>query len=79
VAGAEPGALLRLAAAQASKGGVLLGWLDEMDGGMSSWLRLLPCEGDLGGFDTARAEAIFSTQISHLRLVNTGVEVKPVT
>jgi hypothetical protein len=77
VAGAEPGAILRLAAAQAGKDGVLLGWLDEMDGGVSSWLRLRPCEEVAGGFQAA-AETLFSTQISHLRLVNTGVEVRPV-
>jgi hypothetical protein len=78
VAGAEPLALLRLAAAQAGKEGVLLGWLDEMDGGVSNWLRLRPCADDDGGFQSAPAEALFSTQISHLRLVNTGVEVRPV-
>jgi hypothetical protein len=78
VAGAEPLGILRLAAAQAGKGGVLFGWLDEMDGGVSNWLRLRPCEDATVGFQAAPAEAIFSTQISHLRLVNTGVEIKPV-
>jgi hypothetical protein len=78
VAGAEPQAILRLAAAQAGKDGVLLGWLDEMDGGVSKWLRLRPGADAAGGFQAAPAEAIFSAQISHLRLVNTGVEVKPV-
>jgi hypothetical protein len=78
VAGAKPDALLHLAAAQAGKDGVLLGWLDEMDGGASSWLRLLPCEGDMIGFDAASAEAIFSTRISHLRIGNTGLKVRSV-
>ena len=40
VAGAGPQALLRLAAAQASSDGLLLGWVDEMDGGSTNWLRL---------------------------------------
>ena len=44
MAGGEPEALLRLAAAQAGKDGILLGWLDEMDGGESRWLRLRPGE-----------------------------------
>ena len=78
VAGAEPEAILRLAAAQAGKGGVLLGWLDEMDGGKSEWIRLLPCPDADGGFQAAPAGALFSTQISHLRIANTGVEVRPV-
>ena len=78
VAGAEPQALLRLAAAQADKEGILLGWLDEIDGGVSSWLRLRPCADAADGFQAAAAEALFSAQISHLRLVNTGVEVRPV-
>jgi len=78
VAGAEPQALLRLAAAQAGKDGVLLGWLDEMDGGMSNWLRLRPCEDVAGSYHVASAGALFSTQISHLRLANTGLEVRPV-
>jgi hypothetical protein len=78
VAGAEPLALLSLAAAQAGNDGVLLGWLDEMDSGVSNWLRLRPCEGDAGSFDAAPVEAIFSTQISHLRLDNTGLKVRPV-
>lgn len=78
VAGAEPQAILRLAASQAGKDGVLLGWLDEIDGGVSKWLRLRPCTDDAGGFVSAPAGAIFSAQISHLRLGNTGVEVRPV-
>lgn len=78
VAGAKPEAILRLAAAQAGKDGVLLGWLDETDGGKSDWLRLLPCTDMESGFQAAPAGALFSTQISHLYLANTGVEVRPV-
>jgi len=39
-AGAQLQDLLRLAAAQAGDGGVLLGCVDEMNGGSTSWLRL---------------------------------------
>lgn len=42
VAGGEPQALLRLAAAQAGAGGVLFGWVDETEGGSTNWLRLIP-------------------------------------
>ena len=40
LAGAQPHDLLRLAAAQAGEGGVLLGCVDEANGGSSNWLRL---------------------------------------
>jgi hypothetical protein len=78
VAGAELQALLRLAAAQAGKDGVLLGLLDEMDGGVSNWLRLRPSADVDGGFREVPDEALFSAQISHLRLDNTGLKVRPV-
>lgn len=40
VAGGNAQALLNLAAAQAGSGGILLGWVDEMDGSTTNWLRL---------------------------------------
>ena len=40
LAGAQPQDLLRLAAAQAGDGGVLLGCVDETNGGSTNWLRL---------------------------------------
>lgn len=40
LAGAPPQDLLRLANAQAGDDGVLLGCVDEMDGGSTNWLRL---------------------------------------
>lgn len=40
LAAAQPQDLLRLAAVQAGAGGALLGCVDEMDGGFTSWLRL---------------------------------------
>lgn len=75
VAGAESLALLRLAGAQAGKGGVLLGWVDEMDGGSSNWLRLRPCDEANGDFCAASAATLFSPQISRLRLASSGLEV----
>jgi hypothetical protein len=39
---AQPQDLLRLASAQMGQGGVLLGCVDETDGGSSHWLRLRP-------------------------------------
>jgi hypothetical protein len=77
VAGAESLALLRLAGAQTGAGGVLLGWVDEMDGGSSNWLRLKPCDDANGDFCAASAETLFSSQISRLRLTGSGLEVSP--
>jgi hypothetical protein len=76
VAGAEPQALMRLATAQAGKDGVLLGWLDEMDGGKTGWLRLRPCAETNAGFIATSAEKLFSPGISHLRLAKTGLETR---
>jgi hypothetical protein len=68
VAGGDPCSLLRLAAVQANKDGVLLGWLDEMSGGTTSWLRLKPCEPAPGSYVAASEESLFSTGPSNLRL-----------
>lgn len=76
VAGGDPLSLMRLAAAKAGEGGVLLGWLDEMDGGETNWVRLRPCEDVSGKFVAASAETLFSRQISHLRLEAVQVEMK---
>ena len=63
----EPHALLRLAAAQAGKGGVLLGWVDEMEGGSSNWLRLRCTDDPADNFAPARTvEDIFVSEISHI-------------
>lgn len=60
-------ALLRLAAAQSGRGGVLLGWVDEMDGGSSNWLRLRCEDEPADNFSPARtADDIFSSEISHI-------------
>ncbi|MDO8990240.1 MAG: hypothetical protein Q7U91_11485 [Sideroxyarcus sp.] len=68
VAGTDPGALLRLAAAQAGNGGILLGWLDEMAGGETNWLRLRPSAEAGASFVAAAPDMLFSPQISHVRL-----------
>ena len=76
VAGSEPQALMRLAAAQAGNGGVLLGWVDEMEGGASNWLRLRSCEDADGEYCAAAAETLFSPHVSHLRLSSAGLEAR---
>lgn len=76
VAGSEPQALMRLASAQAGNGGVLLGWLDEMDGGTSNWLRLRPCEDTGGDYCEASTTTLFSRHISHLRLAGAVLEAR---
>jgi hypothetical protein len=74
VAGGAPGALMRLAAAQAGKDGILLGWLDEMSGGETRWLRLRPCKEINDDYIAATTETMFSAQISHLRLLGMGLD-----
>lgn len=46
MAGGNPASLLQLATARMEPAGVLLGWVDDMNGGSSHWLRLLPEVGD---------------------------------
>ncbi|BCK86502.1 hypothetical protein MIZ01_0264 [Sideroxyarcus emersonii] len=71
MAGASPQALLRLAGAQGGHGGVLLGWVDEMDGGESNWLRLLPCDTAVhADISAVPATAMFSSQATHLCLTH---------
>jgi hypothetical protein len=76
VAGAGPEALLRLASAQAGKDGLLLGWVDEMAGGETSWLRLQPSHDATEGYIEAAAESLFSPHASHLRLAGKGIQVR---
>lgn len=69
IAATKPADLLRLAAAQAGSGGVLLGWVDEMEGGSSNWLRLHRDAAEGVNFIPARSDnEIFSPAISHLRI-----------
>jgi hypothetical protein len=75
VAGAGPEALLRLAAAQSGKAGLLLGWVDEMAGGESNWLRLMPGD-EKAGNGAVPAGSLFSPRVSHLLLADKGVSVR---
>lgn len=62
-------ALLRLAAAQSGKDGVLLGWVDEMEGGSTNWLRLRPAaEAGLNFVPTMSSNEIYSPATSHVRI-----------
>jgi hypothetical protein len=65
VAGGEPQALLELAAAQAGSDGLLLGWVDEMEGGTTSWLRLRPATADAGA---ESAQHLFQPGVRLLRV-----------
>jgi len=75
LAGAQPLALLRLAAAQTDKADALLGWVDEMDGGSSQWLRLGRCTAEGNDFVAAAQEEMFSAAVSHLRIAAAGLQV----
>lgn len=68
VAGADPQALLRLAAAQCRAGGLLLGWVDEMQGGATNWLRLLPGGNVTEACAPLMAEQLFSNGLRHVRV-----------
>lgn len=76
VAGGGMQSLLQLAAAQVGEDGLLLGWLDETDGGESKWLRLLPCDVSERGFVTAPVQTLFAGQVSRLRLTEKALEVR---
>jgi hypothetical protein len=73
VAGGNPEGLMRLAGAQAGGGGVLLGWLDEMAGGETCWLRLHPTE--VREFAAPPAARLFSEHVSHICLRRDGLDL----
>ncbi len=83
VAGAEPDALLRLAAAQAGAGagagagadGVLLGWVDEMEGGVTNWLRLRHGAAEDSSSVPVTPDEVFSPEVSHLLITESGLSV----
>ena len=56
IAAAQPQDLLRLAAVQAGAGGVLLGCVDETDGGFTHWLRLRRSTAEKYDFEEAFAD-----------------------
>ncbi|MDP1634554.1 MAG: hypothetical protein Q8L69_07710 [Gallionellaceae bacterium] len=66
VAGAGPQALLRLAAAQCGEGGIMLGRVDEMQGGATNWLRLVPCGKAAGEAALLAAEQLFMPGLTHV-------------
>ena len=76
LAGGEPQALLRLAGRQTGNSGILLGWLDEMAGGETNWLRLRPGEDDHDDYIVVSAETLFATQFSHIRISDKELEAK---
>jgi hypothetical protein len=73
---AQPQALLRLAAAQAGDDGLLLGWVDEMDGGSTNWLRLRGSATEEIDFVPAFSDEIFSPDVSHLCIAGTDLRVR---
>ena len=77
VADAQPQAFLRLAGAQAGDGGLLLGWVDEIDGGSTHWLRLRGGATEKNGFIPALSDEMFSTNVSHVRITATDVCIRP--
>ncbi|HLP98928.1 MAG TPA: hypothetical protein VK149_10820 [Sideroxyarcus sp.] len=75
IAGGTPQSLLQLAAAQCGNAGVLLGWVDEMEGGSSLWLRLTPCAEISGSTPQAvSAAAMYAPEITHLQVAGGGVQ-----
>lgn len=71
--------VLELAAVQMGNGGVLLGWVDEMDGGITTWLRLYHCQADESCFVPAFAREIFTRGVSHLFIDANNVLVRHVS
>jgi hypothetical protein len=74
-AGANPLDLLLLAAAQAGEAGLLLGMVDEMDGGSTNWLRLRPGTVNENTRVQTTAEGLFSPDISHVHVLAKGMEL----
>jgi hypothetical protein len=71
----DPLDVLRLAVARRGARGILLGWVDETEQGITSWLRLCPAAGAAGGFRAARTEEVFSAEATHIRIVSGGLEI----
>ncbi len=71
----KPAALVRLAAAQCGPAGMLLGWVDEPGAGSTSWLRLRPAMGEVGGFQAALFEDVFALDATYLNVSRDGLEI----
>lgn len=74
-AGVQQHALLQLVAAQVGSAGLLLGWVDEMEGGSTNWLRLHPVQPDERICTAATRGEIFSPSASHLLIEGSNVQV----
>jgi hypothetical protein len=69
IAGSDLNAVLALVAAQAGKRGVLLGFVDEFNGGATNWLRLRPVQTPAGiTADTSTKDNILLNGISILEI-----------
>jgi hypothetical protein len=75
VAGANPLDLVRLAAAQVGKAGLLLGMVDEMNGGSTNWLRLRPGADNANIRFQATAEGLFMPEVSQVHVLARGMEL----
>lgn len=74
-AGTEPQAALQLAAAQTGSDGVLLGWVDEMDGGSTNWLRLRASKEEESNLVLANWDEVFSPAVRHVYISGTNFKV----
>lgn len=73
VAGGDPQGLLRLAAAEPRDGGLLLGWVDDMDGGSTNWLRLRLSAAAAGDLAPLASDKVFSQGHSLLHIDAMGL------
>lgn len=75
----NPIELARLAAHQAGRNGMLLGWVEEAEACLSYWLRLTPCAKPAANFVAAASfEEMVSPDIRFWRLGRAGMEIAPV-
>ena len=54
----------------------VLGWVEEMDGGSTNWLRLRPATVEGGDFVDAPKGELFASGLTHMRLEATGLQVR---
>ena len=74
----NPIELARLAAHQAGRNGMLLGWVEEAEACLSYWLRLTPCAAPAANFVAAASfEEMVSPNIRYWRLGRAGMEIAP--
>lgn len=67
--------VLSLAAVRSGEAGLLLGWVDEIGGGRTSWLRLRPASGVDDDIQAGTVEELFSVQTARLRIQPSGLEI----